>query len=184
MKYHLTSVNGAKRLDVYLISIDAKNKPVKTLDTADLKSNRENFLLQQKRGHIVYKDGTEGNAKISSPTDLAAIEVKAELPSNRFKNYFFAEDLTRRPTPLNDINLDNAGISNSSAPTRIPLLIYINATGIVTEVLPVEVQSIDPNYLAQISILFKNTRFTPGEVNGRQVNSQMRIVLINEGGIN
>lgn len=88
--------------------------------------------------------------------------------------YYRAEELTMHPRPRTDPNLEMLGNWPFLASGTVILNLWIDKRG---EVISVELEKTDlPEVLAQgAAETFKRLRFLPGELEGRQVASIMRI---------
>jgi hypothetical protein len=95
--------------------------------------------------------------------------------------YLAAGQLTRLPVPITDVDLNVAAINDIAIDGEIKLTLFVNTDGEIDYV----VSSLDKNEAARvfadrIKERFKNAHFTPGEINGKAVNSQIRITVISE----
>ena len=60
------------------------------------------------------------------------------------------------------------------------MTILVNEAGIVIDVIPVIGSESARAFVERVAQRFKSTRFTPGEINGKAVKSQVRITVVSE----
>jgi hypothetical protein len=88
--------------------------------------------------------------------------------------YYTTDQLTRRPRPTAEPELDTAETRPIFAAGSIILKLWIDERG---DVIAVDVEKTDlPELFSKTAAAaFRDLRFTPGELNGRHVGSLMRI---------
>jgi hypothetical protein len=88
--------------------------------------------------------------------------------------------LTRRAAPLGEIRLDLADGGDFAFRGALELTLHIDANGVVTDIVsPAETEDAR-RFADYVASRFRSARFSPGEIDGRPVPSQLRIVVVNE----
>ena len=97
------------------------------------------------------------------------------------QGYYTTDQLTKRPQPVNAIELDSPEISPVVVSGKIVLRLWINEFGSVAEV---EIESSElPEAFSRTAVAaFKSLRFAPGERNGLPVGTLMRIEVTYDDG--
>jgi hypothetical protein len=95
--------------------------------------------------------------------------------------YYTTDQLTKRPRPTAEADLDTPEIRPIFASGTIILKLWINELG---DVIAVDVEKTDlPEIFSRTAAAaFRNLRFVPGEINGRPVGSMMRIEVTYDDG--
>lgn len=95
--------------------------------------------------------------------------------------FYTMDQLSKRPQPLAEANLDPEAIRPIVASGKIILKLWINEFGVVTDA---AVEKTDmPGVFSQTAIAaFKGLRFSPGERNGQPVRSLMRVEVTYDDG--
>lgn len=130
--------------------------------------------------------GTNPAAAPVSPVEIKKIrnsslaERVPETASPNTGNYSAVGRLTRLPEPVVDIDLNVAGINDIADAGKIEMTILVNEAGIVIDVIPVIGSESARAFVERVAQRFKSTRFTPGEINGKAVKSQVRITVVSE----
>jgi hypothetical protein len=88
--------------------------------------------------------------------------------------------LTRLPAPVADIDLDVPELSNSGIAGTIDMTLFINANGTVANVLASVTEDQMHAFAQLVAERFKNSRFLPGEIDGKAVNSMLKITVVSE----
>lgn len=88
--------------------------------------------------------------------------------------------LTRLPAPITDIDLSTADVTESGFEGKLDLTILIDTDGNVVDVTTANGREFPSSFLEAVSARFKRARFSPGEVDGKAVNSQLRIMVVSE----
>lgn len=96
------------------------------------------------------------------------------------QDYLTAGQLTRRPIPLTEIDLNVAEISELAFTGEAQLIVLIDADGVVADVIASGATDIDREFAVRVAARFKQARFRPGEINGKAVNSQLKIKVVSE----
>ncbi len=96
-------------------------------------------------------------------------------------SYYTTDQLTKRPRPTAEANLDPPEIGPIFASGTIVLVLWISEFG---KVIAVDVEKTDlPQALTATAVAaFRNLPFIPGEINGRRVGTLMRIEVIYDDG--
>ena len=97
-----------------------------------------------------------------------------------FQGYFPAGRLTRLPDPITDIDLNITSIDEVALEGEIELTILIDIDGIVVDVSTSVDQGSARVFADRVATCFRSTRFTPGEINGKAVRSQLKIKIVSE----
>lgn len=88
--------------------------------------------------------------------------------------YYPTDQLTRRPQPLQLVDLDAPQIKPILASGVMVLTLWIDAFGAVAKV-DVEKSELPESFTKAAEAAFRQSRFTPGERSGQKVGSVMRI---------
>ncbi len=88
--------------------------------------------------------------------------------------YYASSQLTKRPTPLNEVALDDPAIVPVIASGKMVMTLWISAQGEV-ENAAVEESELPGLFTRPAIEAFKRLRFRPGELNGRSVGTIMKI---------
>lgn len=104
-------------------------------------------------------------------------ETESAAPIDEFLS---SGQLTQRPTPLSQIDLNIDEISEIPFSGTIDLTIRIDIDGSVVDVTASTDAKDADEFIEQVSARFKKARFTPGEINGRPVRSQLRVTVFSE----
>jgi len=106
--------------------------------------------------------------------------VKQVSEKQSFSGYFLPDRLTRLPTPLTDIDLNATEIDEVALEGEIELTLLIDADGTVTDILTSVDQDNARIFADRVAARFQNARYSPGEINGTAVRSQLRIKIVSE----
>jgi hypothetical protein len=88
--------------------------------------------------------------------------------------------LTRPPAPREDIDLNADGVNEHALPGKMELTILVDASGAVDDVIiSITTEEARP-FAERIAQRFKMARFAPGEIDGKPVKSQLRIMVVSE----
>ena len=88
--------------------------------------------------------------------------------------FYTTDQLTKRPQPISDPNLDTPEIAPIFASGTVVLKLWINELGAVVSV-DLEQSDLPEEISATAVAAFGKLRFVPGEINGRPVGTMMRI---------
>lgn len=116
----------------------------------------------------------------TSPSELEDPETPAAqnfLPSN---DYLSSGKLTQQPSPVTPIDLNIAEISGIAFSGSVDLTILIDVDGAVVDVIPSSEAENAGEFIERVVERFRSARFTPGEINGRPVRSQVRVTVVSE----
>jgi hypothetical protein len=129
-----------------------------------------------------------GLDKLTSFSDPGSVMESGVEPSGLARaphlesaeEYALSGRLTSLPTPLADIDLNTSSINSGSFAGKTELTLLIGANGIVDEVITASEPEEARAFLEQVAVRFKNTRFKPGEIDGRAVKSRLQVTIISE----
>lgn len=95
--------------------------------------------------------------------------------------YYTTDQLTKRPQPTAEAELDTPEIGPVFASGTIILKLWISELG---DVISVDVEKTDlPEIFSRTAVAaFRNLRFVPGEINGQPVGTMMRIEVTYDDG--
>jgi hypothetical protein len=96
------------------------------------------------------------------------------------QEYLQRGQLTRLPTPLSEIDLNAVQLGEMGFSGQLELVVMIDAEGAVVEVRNYAIEENARAFADGVAAHFRNARFTPGEVHGRPVRSQLRITVVSE----
>ena len=90
--------------------------------------------------------------------------------------------LTKLPQPIGEIDLNAPEITNQARQTNISLLLSVNSSGLVNDVKVVSVDSGNQReeWISHIVARFRQSRFIPGEIDGKPVSTEFPITVIVE----
>jgi hypothetical protein len=88
--------------------------------------------------------------------------------------------LTRAAHPLEEIDLNDASLGESGFEGEIELVLLIERDGRVGEVIVPAVDDRVAAFAERAAARFRAARFSPGEVDGRPVRSELRIKVVSE----
>ena len=96
-------------------------------------------------------------------------------------SYYTTDQLTKRPQPTAEAELDTPETRPIAASGTIILKLWISELG---DVISVDVENTDlPEIFSRTAVAaFRNLRFVPGEINGQRVGTVMRIEVIYDDG--
>lgn len=124
----------------------------------------------------------DNHAAPASPSETNEIDTSAGLASDTMadQDYLPAGRLTRLPAPLSHVDLNVAAINQIAFAGKIELTVLIDASGRVADVIS-SIESEEGRAFAEhVAARFKSSRFSPGEVNGKAVKSQLQITVVSE----
>lgn len=103
-----------------------------------------------------------------------------ETPRTPSSGYMPSGRLTRAPHALTDIDLNADDISHTGFAGEVVLTLLIEPDGSVADVL-VPTDDADAAAFAElVAARFRSARFSPGEIDGRPVRSELRIKVVSE----
>lgn len=152
-----------------------KPKPPRTLEAT--------LTLERGAAAAVAETSTEG----ASAADAPAHRMDKDEPRPAMDRamgigllpipaptYYTTDQLTKRPQPTAEAELETPEIWPLLASGTIILKLWISELG---DVISVDVEKTDlPEIFSRTAVAaFKNLRFVPGEINGRRVGTMMRI---------
>lgn len=88
--------------------------------------------------------------------------------------------LTKLPQPIGDIDLNSPEIINQARQTHISLLLFVSKSGLVDDVKIVSVDGGNERevWIASIVARFRQSRFMPGEIDGKPVSTEFPITVV------
>lgn len=95
-------------------------------------------------------------------------------------DYLTAGQLTRLPAPLEDIDLDVPEISALAFAGKAALTILIDVDGTVAGVLAETGSPQESEFADLVAAIFRKTRFTPGQIDGKPVRSKLQVTVVSE----
>ncbi|GAB3549351.1 hypothetical protein GCM10027343_30940 [Noviherbaspirillum agri] len=113
-------------------------------------------------------------AAVESPSPPATQDVTAS------NDYLASGKLTQQPSPLAPIDLNVADVSGIAFSGTVDLTILIDVDGTVVDVIPSTDAEEAREFTERVVERFKSARFRPGEINGRPVQSQVRVTVVSE----
>jgi TonB family protein len=114
------------------------------------------------------------------PLELNPTEGLALLPIPGVV-YYAINELTSKPQPLGESELDPKETAAIVASGKIVLVLWINAQGEVADV-TVERSDLPEVFVKAATKAFQKLRFSPGELNGQKVGAVMRIEVSYDDG--
>lgn len=141
-------------------------------DSLDGLKNSESLIRRSKEP--LAKTAATPRSKADIP------EQKNEEPALSFQDYSTAGTLTRLPSPITNIDLDVADVKEVAVPGSVRLTLFIDADGMVTQVISASEDDALHAFSTHVAEIFKRARFTPGEVNGMAVKAQLEIEIVSE----
>jgi hypothetical protein len=133
-------------------------------------------VIHQTLNEIAPSTKTELPIQFSESANISEVAPQAVT----YHDYLTVGNLTRLPEPITEIDLDVAGINDILISGKVELTVLINEAGMVVDVIPeVEVES-EREFAEIVAQHFRSAHFTPGEINGRAVNSQLKITVVSE----
>ncbi len=101
--------------------------------------------------------------------------VSAPLPIDP-KQYYGSDRLSRAPRPLTEVRLDIPEASLLTTAGKLVLTLWIDEQGLVTS-FRVDSPDLPEEYTTAVAEAFSATRFAPGEIRGRKVNSILQVEI-------
>jgi hypothetical protein len=93
--------------------------------------------------------------------------------------FFTADQLTQRPRPEGEVNLDVPEALLLTQTGSLVLSLWINSVGKVVSI-SYEASELPEAFTTAIGEVFSQVRFIPGEIHGRPVNSILRIEIAHQ----
>jgi hypothetical protein len=106
--------------------------------------------------------------------------VRQAANGDAFQSFFPATQLTRLPFPITEIDLNADNIDEVAVGGQIELSILIDEAGRVVDVSVREGGAESPVFAERVARRFFDSKFSPGEINGQRVRSQLLISVISE----
>ncbi len=136
--------------------------------------------------HLVAQQNTQAEQKeVTAAADAADVPAIGTPASSgaavASAGYLPAGRLTRVPGPLGDFDLNVALLNDAAITAKIELTVLIDAHGLVADVIvPPQADAKTTSFAQSVAQRFKNARFSPGEIDGKAVQSQLRITVVSE----
>lgn len=115
-----------------------------------------------------------------TPTEDAAPAARELTSAESTTPYFEAERLTKAPAPVSEIDLNEGDLADHAITGTMEFAVYINAYGLVVDVVPSGVPDGAGPLAERIVARFRSARFYPGELNGKAVDTRIRIRVVSE----
>lgn len=129
----------------------------------------------------VRKDGVDAAhapREIAPTSQTPAAEATKEAPE--IPAYLVPGRLTRQPVLLTEVDLNEDGIDDVAVSGQVELSIFIDSTGLVADVLYLPGNEELLLFAERVAERFRRARFLPGELDGKAVKSQLRVVVVSE----
>lgn len=110
---------------------------------------------------------------------IASVPFAATTKSNEVRGYIPSGLLSRLPSPLSEIDLEALAFEHQVA-GQLDLTLLIDANGTVADVVSFANDEQLRDFSERVAAHFKSARFTPGEINGIAVKSQLKITVVSE----
>lgn len=117
--------------------------------------------------------------KSTTPKKAAQEPIDESLNAPTTESFFTPKQLTKNPQPVGTVDLEVPQVSLLTTPGRLVLKIQINRQGRV-ETVDIEKSNLPQPFGDAVAEVFRKTRFTPGEIDGRPVGSVMLIEITHE----
>jgi hypothetical protein len=111
----------------------------------------------------------------SKPLNIAEMEMLS--PGGI---YLPAGQLTRLPAPISDIDLNVADINAIEFSGTAELNLMIDADGTVAHIVLPDSAEVDRTFSERVAERLRQAHFLPGEIDGKAVKSQVRIVVVSK----
>lgn len=108
------------------------------------------------------------------------VEIARRTESAEFQDYLSTGQLTRLPTPLANIDLNVAEISDLAFIGETQITLLIDEKGVVTDVRSATETEDARRFIERVAERFRNAQFRPGEINGKAVKSRLKIAVVSE----
>lgn len=126
---------------------------------------------------------TPATAEFSEETDLKSETVNASSQNSQISSpqyYFASGQLTRLPSPLTDVDLNEESIDAIAVKGVVELTIWVEVDGTVANVSSFVENENARQFANRIADRFLRTRFSPGEIDGKTVRSELKITVVSE----
>jgi hypothetical protein len=135
-------------------------------------------------GQMQALENTTTTPLLHRPEDTDVAKSKQEPTTQQQEavpsGYLSAGRLTRAPRPVTDIDLNDPALNNLAFTGELELTLLIDVDGTVANVvIPVQSGS-GENFANHIAERFRHARFSPGEIDGKRVRSEMKIKVVSE----
>lgn len=135
--------------------------------------------LQQRQELEAVAADEKPSSQLTAPAieEVSTPIAERTAPTDEFLS---SGQLTQRPTPLSQIDLNIDEISEIPFSGMVDLIIRIDVDGSVVDVTASTDAKNADEFIERVSARFKSARFRPGEVNGRPVRSELRVTVMSE----
>lgn len=117
-----------------------------------------------------------------SPVALkAGLASRSDAPASAGDDYFDAALLSIRPRAVTEIHLPEPETNGFAGTLGATLVLYISREGAVSRI-DIEESSLPPDFEVTTREAFEGAVFSPGRIDGRAVNSRLRIDVTFDGG--
>lgn len=109
--------------------------------------------------------------------------LESRLPGDGFQtteSYLPPGRLTRMPSPINEIDLNIAELDAEATEVVIELTVLVKADGTVADVSTFVEDDKARHFVDLIASRFLRARFSPGEIDGKAVNSEFKVIVVSE----
>lgn len=96
------------------------------------------------------------------------------------QDYLEVGRLTKLPSPLSEVDLNVSEITELAPPGQTRLTVLVNEAGAVVDVFGLPGSSGLGPFVERVAARFRSARFSPGEVDGVAVKSQVQITVVSE----
>lgn len=159
------------------VSLPAVTAALLQIDNAEpaasVPNANETTLPSAKAASVTHSALPDSTTDISVPVE--SISEAAATP-----DFLPPGRLTRLPTPLGEIDLDVPALNQFSFTGALEFSILIDENGVVVDVLSLAETEGEAIFSDRVAERFKHARFSPGEIDGRAVKSQVRIMVVSE----
>lgn len=119
-------------------------------------------------------------SEIATKTEGKDRATDVSTDAESMPDYVPVGRLTRPPVLLSDIDLNVADISELGLTGQLELTLFIDSNGSVVDVITSTKMKDARLFAERVVRRFKSTRFRPGEIDGKAVNSKLEIMVISE----
>lgn len=129
------------------------------------------------QGHKSQATSDRVSPELETTPEVGAVVRESEVIPSFGARYFKGSELTQRPQPVEPVELSYPALvlsQNDERSGTVILRLLIAETGAVDQVL-VESSDLPTAFQDETILRFAQARFTPGQIDGMDVKSQMRI---------
>lgn len=120
----------------------------------------------------------DSSAQLQTPSEASrsATSDQPPMPQADPRGHYLAEQLSRPPRPLKEIDLNVPEAGLLSSPGRLRLTLWIDADGRVLSY-HIDAPDLPEEYTTAVAEVFASTRYAPGELFGRKVGSILKLEI-------